>query len=64
MRGALFYIEDDVGNQIGTASGYLAAFISESYTDEDGRLCVDFELSGTPAPWLMGSRLWIPQRHP
>ncbi len=48
MWGALFYIEDEAGNQIGTTNGYLSVFISESYTDEDGRLCVDYELSGTP----------------
>ncbi|MCC8051997.1 MAG: hypothetical protein LIP10_15345 [Clostridiales bacterium] len=52
MRGALFYIEDESGNQISTSSGSLATLISEAYTDEDGKLCLDFELSGSPGTWV------------
>ncbi|MCD7715149.1 MAG: hypothetical protein LUI39_01680 [Lachnospiraceae bacterium] len=54
MRGALFYIEDESGNQISTSSGSLATLISEAYTDEDGKLCLDFELSGSPGTWVEG----------
>ncbi len=54
MRGALFYIEDESGNQISTSSGSLATLISEPYTDEDGMLCLDFELSGSPGTWVEG----------
>ncbi|MCC8104695.1 MAG: hypothetical protein LIO99_01510 [Clostridiales bacterium] len=54
MRGALFYIEDESDNQISTASGSLATMISEVYTDEDGKLCLDFELSGSPGIWIEG----------
>ncbi|MCC8045464.1 MAG: hypothetical protein LIP12_08215 [Clostridiales bacterium] len=57
MKGALFFIQDECGNQIGSAScGYWSSYISISdvYTDEDGNLCRDYELSGTPGSQTEG----------
>ncbi|MCD8396580.1 MAG: hypothetical protein LUD12_05280 [Lachnospiraceae bacterium] len=40
----MFYIEDASGNRIEAVPG----FIYEAYTDEDGYLCIDFDLDVTP----------------
>lgn len=55
MKGALFFIQDEFGNQIGSTScGYWSSYISEVYTDEDGKLCRDFELNGAPGSQMEG----------